>query len=273
MSREKRSKIAKETLEIIEKGYYEVNNKKVDLKDAVENAVKNSRLIKPDEINIDKKAFDRVSDDLYKAKYEITEESTLSAAKRIIDEGIDVICLNFASAKNPGGGFLSGSQAQEESIARATALYPCIYQMEEMYDFNKKIKTCLYSDYMIYSPDVPVFRDDFDNLLESIHTISIITAPAVNKGALKKESEKLIVDRIMINRIKKILYIAAFNKKVNIILGAYGCGVFKNDALDVATYFKKILVEEGYDKFFKRIVFAIYEKSGKEKIDAFKKVF
>src|SRR3954447_14311888 len=48
---------------------------------------------------------------------EVTAESTLAAARRV---GGDVAALVFASAKNPGGGFLGGAEAQEESIARAS---------------------------------------------------------------------------------------------------------------------------------------------------------
>ena len=66
---------------------------------------------------------------------------------------------------NPGGGFLSGSQAQEESLARATALYPCLAQMTEMYETNRQLNSPLFTDNMIYSPEVPVFRDDDDILL------------------------------------------------------------------------------------------------------------
>ena len=86
----------------------------------------------------------------------------------------DVCCLNFASAKNPGGGFLKGSQAQEESLARASGLYSCLLKAPKYYNENgKNRKQGLYQDLVIYSPDVPVFRDDNDQLIEII--IIIIT--------------------------------------------------------------------------------------------------
>lgn len=74
----------------------------------------------------------------------------------------------------------------------------------------------------------------------------------------------------MINRIKKILLIAALNNNKAIVLGAYGCGVFRNKAEDVAEYFRKVLNEEGYKLLFDKIVFAIYDNSAdKAKIRVF----
>lgn len=161
-NRDVSAKVALETLKILESGFY-TNHKgaTVVIKEDLRNAINNTVLYKPDTFANIENEYEKIRNEKEPkmSNVEITDETTISAAKRLVaDEGFDeVVCLNFASAKNPGGGFLNGSQAQEESLARSSGLYPCISQMKEMYDYNWGIKTCLYSDYMIYSPKVPVF--------------------------------------------------------------------------------------------------------------------
>jgi uncharacterized protein (TIGR02452 family) len=270
-NRDSRAKVALETLKILELGFY-TNHKGVlvDIEEDLKNAINNTALYKPDTLSNVENEYEKIRNEkeLKKPKVEITDETTISAARRlVVDEGlVNTVCLNFASAKNPGGGFLSGSQAQEESLARSSGLYPCISQMKEMYNYNWGIKTCLYSDYMIYSPKVPVFRDDNNKLLYEAFLVSFITAPAVNAGVVR-EREKGNVEKIhsvMVNRIKKILLVAALNNNRAIVLGAYGCGVFRNKTEDVAEYFKKVLIEDGYRTLFDRIVFAIYDNSAEK---------
>lgn len=278
-NRDVRAKVALETLKILESGFY-TNHQgaTVEIKEDLRIAINNTVLYKPDTFanieNEHKKI--RNEKEPEKPNVEITDETTISAARRlVVDERFyEAVCLNFASAKNPGGGFLSGSQAQEESLARSTGLYPSISQMKEMYDYNWGIKTCLYSDYMIYSPKVPIFRDDNNKLLNEAFLVSFITAPAVNAGVVR-EREKGNIEKIhsvMINRIKKILLIAALNNNRAIVLGAYGCGVFRNKAEDVAEYFRKVLNEDRYKLLFDKIVFAIYDNSAdKAKIRVFER--
>lgn len=277
-SREDRAKIALETLKILELGLYtNKHGEIVDIKKDLGIAISNTMLYRPDSfLDIDNE-YNKIrrERELKKTDIEVTDETTISAAKRlIVDEGInEAVCLNFASAKHPGGGFLSGSHAQEESLARSSGLYPSIAQMKEMYEYNHRNKTCLYSDYMIYSPRVPVFRNDENELIDDAFCISFITAPAVNAGVVREREKENIekIHGVMMSRIKKILLIAALHNNRAIILGAYGCGVFKNKTEDVAQYFKKVLHEEDYKSLFDKIVFAIYDTSkDKEKVRAFK---
>src|SRR5208283_225998 len=92
-------------------------------------------------------------------RIEVANETTLSAGKRLIEAGCSPVLLNFASAKSPGGGFLNGALAQEEYLARSSCLYQCI-RSNPMYAFHRANNDPLYTDYAIYSPGVPVIRDD-----------------------------------------------------------------------------------------------------------------
>jgi uncharacterized protein (TIGR02452 family) len=187
------------------------------------------------------------------------------------------LCLNYASARNPGGGFLSGSQAQEESLARSSGLYPCIAQMTEMYEHNRRLATCLYSDYMVYSPAVPVFRQDDGRLLENPYKAAFITAPAVNARAVRaNERDRVNLLRpTMQARLNRLLWVAAEHQHLTLILGAWGCGVFDNDPQMVATLFAHALSEGGpFSGYFKHIVFAVFDRSKDQKdLKAFRQCF
>ena len=88
----------------------------------------------------------------------VENESVLSVGRRMSATG-PVAALNFASATAPGGGFLTGARAQEESIARSSGLFHCL-DGRQMYARHRAVLDAMYSDYVIYSPAVPVFRDD-----------------------------------------------------------------------------------------------------------------
>ncbi|UMZ74267.1 TIGR02452 family protein [Natranaerofaba carboxydovora] len=274
--REKRASIARQTLDIIEKGYYENSRgEKVDVKNSIIYSMNNSVLYSPEDGEEIKKRVRNSSSNAHhnakkhKTNIEVKNKTTFKAARDLLDCGErDVLCLNFASAKNPGGGFMKGSGAQEESLARASALYPCISQMKKMYSVNKKLKSALYTDYMIYSPKVPVFRDCNEELLDEPCYVSFLTAPAVNAGAVySKEKENIeLIKPTMEKRIEKIIAISIFKGYENMILGAFGCGVFKNSPEDVAGYFSEILLNnEYYKNSFKNIIFAVLDKSKQEK--------
>ncbi|MCW3787929.1 TIGR02452 family protein [Plebeiibacterium sediminum] len=264
-NREIRKQIAEDTLDILKKGFfYTSNGNQINISDLQEKAENLTKVYTPEETD---RLIENLSVENIKGETEIKvkNQPTLEAVRELIAEGNkDVVCLNFASAKNPGGGFLGGSQAQEESIARATGLYNCQIKTNGYYETNRNTKTCLYTDYMIYSPFVPIIKDEEGKNLNNKEYCAIITAPAVNKGVVKnKESEKLSeVENVMKRRINKVLAISLENNHRTIVLGAWGCGVFQNEPKEIAKYFGEI-IKNNFANKFNKIVFAIYSKNEK----------
>jgi len=185
MNRNRRALLAEESVRILDTGgYTSPAGREISLRDELSAAVERSRLYRPADFD---GALPLPPPAYPLPKIEVTGETTLEAAFRLVSEGgvPEPLCLNFASAMNPGGGFLSGSQAQEESLARASGLYACLLPQLEMYEHNRQLPSSLFSDYMVYSPGVPVFRDDAGQFLEAPYQVAFLSAPAVNAGAIR----------------------------------------------------------------------------------------
>ena len=168
------------------------------------------------------------------------------------------ICvLNFADGFKWGGGYLNGRSPQEETLCRQTLLYPTL-ERNDMYSINAADKNNIYVfDTMIYSPDVLVIRDDkYDLLNEKAFKINVISAPAVDN---RRKNFNYNSETIMERRIRKIVMVAAYKKNSILILGAFGCGVFKNDPEKVSKMFRKVLIEEKFAGMFDTIYFPIYK--------------
>jgi uncharacterized protein (TIGR02452 family) len=195
--------------------------------------------------------------------YRVSNTTTLSAARELVTEEArtDVAILNFASAKHPGGGFFKGSGAQEESLSRASGLYPCIAQMRNYYNTHRRPgSSCFYTDRMIYSPGVPVFRDDADRLLAEPYQVAVLTAPAVNAGAVRQNEPERVseIETAMFQRMEKVLSLAVVHGHRVLVLGAWGCGVFKNDPKAVAAWFDRCL-RGTFRNAFDVVVFAVLD--------------
>jgi len=171
--------------------------------------------------------------------------------------------LNFASARNPGGGFSTGASAQEESIARSSALYPCLSKhFDAFFVPNRSARSGAYTHDMIYSPKVPVFLDDEGRLLESWYSADFLTCAAPNLGVLRtretaKEAEQIASDSLR-ERITRMLHVFAQHGVVDVVLGAWGCGVFKNSPAVVASLFKEQLNGK-FRGHFRRVIFAVLD--------------
>lgn len=266
--------IGREAIDISFRGHYTSENGiHVNIGKEVMESIRESKLYSPKATSILDNEMEIVEEP-FETSIEVTAETTLEACQRLVLDGHNVACLNFASAKFPGGGFLNGARAQEESLARSSALYPTIAQMKDMYDYNRK-KWGFYSDYMVYSPDVPVFRKDSGELIDTPYFVSMITSPAVNAGIVMKSdpSQRNAITTKMRMRIRKILAVARENGEQVLVLGAYGCGVFGNSPEEVARLFKEALEDTRYKGAFEKIVFAIYEPAHVKNRPAFDKTF
>ncbi len=246
------AKLGQETIEIIERGHYCVDQTQHNIREAVKKARKGTKTYKPNHLF--------VLDDF--PVYETTEvrirnETSLEAAKQLVDDGFNPVVLNFASATRPGGGFLTGSVAQEESLARASALFACIHD-DPMYKLHKEQKDPMYTDHMIYSPNVPVIR--IDDVLAEPYNCAFITSAAPNRSAMKGDIDAKLLNSVLSERISKILGVAAENGHDAIVLGAWGCGVFGNDPHIVAELFKST-IDYYYPESFKIIHYAILDWS------------
>jgi len=151
--------------------------------------------------------------------------------------------LNMASAKRPGGGVANGRVSQEECLFRCSNLTNVI--STELYPLN---------DYQgIYTKNAIFFKDNCYNYMKEI-VADVVTVAAIN---LNNDSNNPNYENITKQKIRLMLSLAIENCVDNIILSAFGCGVFKNDPKIISQYFYDILVTEKYSENFNTVMFAI----------------
>lgn len=190
-------------------------------------------------------------------KYIVSAKRSFEAAKGYTGKKIAV--LNFANNHSVGGAPFSAG-AQEESLCRCSTLYPCLKALRhEFYDkhimeYEQGIIDHMGSDDLIYTPDVVVFKTDkrthpiIPELMEESewYKVNIITcaAPEMQRyyGALPHNYEDIIS-----SRIRKILDTASKEQNEVLILGAWGCGAFKNPSNIVAQVFHRMLKEYNFE--------------------------
>ncbi|THG94680.1 hypothetical protein EW026_g6836 [Hermanssonia centrifuga] len=222
------------------------------------------------------------------ARITLCEVSTLEGARLLANDHAGkpslpkIGILNFASAKKVGGGFRSGAQAQEESIARSSTLYPSLMTRvaQEFYTHhNKDPKGGYYSHAMVYSPNVVLFRDDQGGWVEPL-TVDVLTSPAVNAGVVRQtlrgrvsgDAEEERITKVMKERMARILFLFETQGVKNIVLGSFGTGVFRNDVPTVADLWGQLLLEKDtrFQQSFDQVMFAVL---GRQTFEQFETVF
>lgn len=264
---------AREAVEIQNRGWYRLpNGTTVSIEKALQRAQNGTRLYVPEDFDA---LWDGLEPGTVKTAISVQNTSTLEAARELRRRYERVGLLNFASARNPGGGFLGGARAQEESLARSSGLYTCLLQQPEFYAYHRELRSCLYSDRVIFSPEVPVFCDDNHRPLPAPYTVSMLTSAAVNVGALERNEPQnmRLVEAVMARRVRMVLAVAATQKLEALVLGAWGCGVFRCDPELIARLFAEALAEPPIAGQLTEVVFAIMNpRSGPDKnISAFER--
>jgi uncharacterized protein (TIGR02452 family) len=226
-----------------------------ELKDAVKHSIAEQYLVKHEDVIVHSPVSQSST------KYIVSPKRSLEAAGGY--PGKKVAVLNFANNHDVGGAPFSAG-AQEESICRCSILYPCLQAMwvpfykkhQDLY--NKGTIDHVGNDDLIYTPDVVVFKTDertdpvYPCMMprDKWFNVDIITcaAPELRGGPMPGNYEN-----VMRSRIRKILDVAAAEKVEVLILGAWGCGAFRNPADVVAGLFHELLPE--YD--FETVEFAL----------------
>ena len=192
----------------------------------------------------------------------------LYAAKQLLGGGYNPAVLNMASRRNPGGGVYGGSGAQEENLFRRTNLFKSMFRFAP-YAGQYGLKKSLHQYPLdrnfggVYTPGAVVFKDSEQRryaLLENYFTVSFIAVPGVNRPDLD-EKGRLVPECVeaVKNKIRTIFRIGLIHGHDSLVLGALGCGAFKNPPAHIAELFHEVMNEKEFKNKYRLLYFAILE--------------
>ncbi len=265
MKKSELQQMAQQTVICVQQGYYTLEDQtRISLQDLVEDCCEQTKWFRPNQLEKLKwQALGETGQDRPTA-YTVANETTLQGVTELLKvvDSEKVGVLNFASARSPGGGFLNGAQAQEESLARCSALYASLIKCMDFYDLHRQLKSCLYTHSMILSPDCPIFRDDTGKYLPSPQLVHFITAAAPNAGAIasNEPEDTSKIPQALHERAEYVLALALSHGIQNLVLGAWGCGVFRNDPERVADTFADLLLRGAWKDRFRNIRFSVWDR-------------
>ena len=179
-----------------------------------------------------------------------------------------VLVLNLANPVNPGGGVRKGSQAQEEDLCRKSSLLLSLESKDAQayYSYNKSLNTYMGSDAIMITPQVEIIKDERGEPLPESVIVSVMTcaAPMIIYGT--EDMSDAQYRAMLYNRIQGMLKLSARLGYRTLVLGAFGCGAFHNDAAIVSDLFSQAMkaFDLGGMKLgdcFDRIGFAVLDRS------------
>lgn len=275
--REDRVQIFNDTIEWI--------NQDAELSASVERAKKLTSVFYEDEYP----SFD--SKNTRDTTISVSPDRSFASAVKLSEKysGRKVAVLNFANAFHAGGGVTRGANAQEECLCRTSTLYPLLYRRtlrDSFYRHHSQLNTPKASDSLIYTEGVIICKTDTDypeRLPEDKWvTVDVITMAApdlrdksnmyakiVNNGVTMSDAEQF---GYHVKRAIHMLTVAASKGADVLVLGAFGCGAFRNNPYIVADAYKTAIAV--FPKVFEHIEFAVYcSPNNNENFVAFSKIF
>ena len=258
--RELRAEIFQQTIGIVNSGGYVLNGKDIAV-DKTEIAAKTQFFDTP--------IFLPENNHWHGTKFSVIEADCLEVAELLLKAGFTPCVLNMASRRNPGGGVLNGSGAQEENLFRRSNLFASLYQFADyaaQYGIVKHEKQYPLDPNFggIYSPDVTVFRSSESSgyaLLDVPFQTSVVSVAALNNPEWKAINGRLRIVPNLIEptkeKMRTILRIATKYNHTVLVLSAFGCGAFGNPPEHIALLFKEVFAETEFKGRFSLVVFAI----------------
>lgn len=263
-----------ETFHILEKGFYNINNTAVTLKLSKEQMREALVLLPEDVENICSRTDFQKVFCLGRCGCRCENKDSLEAARDLYEDydylfsgdSKPILVLNMANPVHPGGGVRKGARAQEEDLCRKSSLLLSLESPEaaKYYQYNKRLGTYMGSDGMIFSPQVEIIRGRDGSLLQETVTVAVLTcaAPMVRYGT--EGMDEASYREMVYHRIMGMLKCAAYFGYKNLVLGAWGCGAFGNDAHVMSDLFYKALKEMEFNgmrekDFFRLIEFAVLD--------------
>ena len=267
-----------DTLKILDRGFYYLDGKEIPLKLSPAQMREISVYLPEDVQKIrNSKEYDqlhllgniRINVDCENMDSYSLATKRMKNVKYPLPEGSKpVLVLNFANPVNPGGGVRRGAKAQEEDLCRKSSLLLSLESQEAAayYKYNKSLHSYMSSDAIMITPQVEIIKDEKGNLLPESVVVAVMTcaAPLLSYG-MEGLTDQQYQD-LFYNRITGMLAVAAYLGYRELVLGAFGCGAFGNDAKVVSDLFYKALKEFDYGgskakDFFNQIDFAVMDHS------------
>ena len=196
-------------------------------------------------------------------------DDCIEVARKLVEDGYHPIMLNMANRHTPGGGVINGARAQEESLFRQSNLCVSLYQFDEYHAslLGLPLGNGRYpmdrDTGGIYSGRVTFFRTSSRNgdaLVETPFECAIVSVAAINRPDLTSDGR--LVDwavRATKSKIRSMLRIGLLHGHDAIVLGAWGCGAFRNPPEHMAQLFHEVLRETEFADKYRVVRFAVIE--------------